>query len=53
MFVIIVIRLMLVPVTASGSAVDLAFKANTDDWALLSGSLEGVLKCCMSELKGD
>lgn len=53
MFVIIVIRLMLVPVTASGSAVDLAFKANTDDCALLSGPLEGVLKYCKPELKGD
>ena len=37
----------------SCSAEGLVFKANTDDWALLSGSLEGVLKCCTSELKGD
>ena len=34
-------------------AVDLAFKANTDDCALLSGPLEGVLKYRKPELKGD
>ena len=52
MFVIIVIVERYVG-NGSDSAVDLAFKANTDDWALLSGSLEGVLKCFVPELKGD
>ena len=37
----------------SCSAEGIQLDTNTDDWALLSGSLEGVLKCCMSELKGD
>ena len=41
------------PGDGSGSAVDAQLDTNTDSWALLSGSLEGVLKCCMSELKGD
>ena len=44
---------MIAPVTVSGSAVDLVFKANTDDCALLSGPLEGVLKYRKPELKGD
>ena len=52
MFVIIVIVERYVG-NGSDSAVDLAFKANTDDCALLSGSLEEVLKYRKPELKGD
>ena len=37
----------------SCSAEGLVFKANTDDCALLSGPLEGVLKYRKPELKGD
>ena len=37
----------------SASAVGLVFKANTDDYALLSGPSEGVLKYRKPELKGD
>ena len=44
---------MIVGGNGSASAADLAFKANTDDFALLSGPLEGVLKYRKPELKGD